>query len=354
MADETSREAFLKAIHSDPEENRREADNDEEFVYRGNVKKDLYLTGLEYIEIEEGEEEGAGTAAVPGEPRDISVRAAESAGQMLKKIARPAGKLLLFLFAPIIKPFRKSADTITRRDWAVFAALLAAVAAVTASAGLSMRIRNTYRVTQPLYGVYMGIRESYGAPSVFTVDEEGGTVMKNGGRELDAAGDVLYYEGEDRLFWPVTGIWYDMESGICGRVEHFSTVAAGQGACTVRPRKGREVSVGGVLYDNKDTYVFLEPVSLQYNGGQTTLPALSMARVRSNGSLEAYPYGGDGIFEELGTDAVAVFGNGARVNMSMDTLYYFNGSLRLMFVSMDAINPIAENVRRQQEAAPEE
>ena len=349
MDKEISREAFLKAIHSDPEENRRDQTEDEEFVYRGNVKKDLELTGLEYIsldgEAQAPEEDAAGEAAVPGEPQDLSVRAVKGAGRLLKKIGDPVGKLLLFLLAPIVKPFRKSADTITRRDWAVFVLLLAAVASAVLFANLSMKIRNTYKEKEALYSVYMGLKEPYGAPSVFTVDEDGDTILENSQTTVDVTGDVLYYEGQDRLLWPVTGVWYDMESTICGRVDRFATVEAGQGSCTLKPRKGKESSLKGVLYDNSDTYVFLEAMSLQYNEKQMTLLALSMVKVGASGALEAYPYGSDeGVFEELTTDAYAVFGNGARINLGMDTMYYFNGSLRLMYISLDAINPVAENI----------
>ena len=52
MDRETSREAFLRALHT---ENDREdkKEEQEEFVYRGKVKKDLEITGLEFIDTDE-------------------------------------------------------------------------------------------------------------------------------------------------------------------------------------------------------------------------------------------------------------------------------------------------------------
>lgn len=357
MDRETSREAFLKALQPDASPASEDKADDEEFVYKGNVKKDLELTGLEYIELETSAPDGAEEAAeeeappaVPGETPDISVKAARKAADGLRALGKPIGRLCMAAFAPVIKPFRKGADTITRRDWIVFFALLGAVAAVILFSSVSLRVQNTYREKQALYTVELGFKIPSESPGTFRVDEEGNTFLETGEEtEKDVTGEVFYYEGEDKLFWPMTGIWYDSGSSMSGKIEHFATVEASDGGCRVELKNGKSLLLKGVLYDNKDTYVFLEKVVLAYNGKRISLPALSSVKWSSGGTLEIYPYGEEGLLEYLETDAFAEFENGAKVNLVMDTLYYFNGSMRLMFVSLDAFRPLTENLTQDAE-----
>lgn len=351
MDRETSREAFLRALHT---ENDREdkKEEQEEFVYRGKVKKDLEITGLEFIDTEEsGEEAPREEAAVPAEEPDLSVSLFQKISGIFRKAGRPVWKLLLFAFAPILKPFRKGADTITRRDWAVFFVLILAVISVLGFTRASIHLRNHFRTADSLYTVDMGMRNPCPDGVSFAVADDGSTVKKENGQEIPVAGEPYYYEGQDRVLWPVRGVWYDSQTVNWGRIERFSSVERGEGGCLIHQKGGDSLLLKGMIYDNDDCYLFLEGTLLEYNGEKLDLPALSSVKVRMNGAVEIYPYGGEGIYAPLETEVCASFRNGARVDIGNDILYYPNGSYRLTFLDLDYTDELSQKLLDRMEAA---
>ncbi|MBS6396011.1 MAG: hypothetical protein KH452_02485 [Clostridiales bacterium] len=355
MDKETSREAFLRALHTETDQEDRREEELEEFVYRGKVKKDLEITGLEFIDMEEPEAEAPRPeAVVPAEEPDISVSLFQKGASLLKKAAGPVKKLLFFVFAPILKPFRKGADTITRRDWVVFFVLILAVVSVLGFTRVSIRLRNHYRTAESLYTMDMGIRNACPDGVSFSVSDDGSTVKKENGQESTVSGEPYYYEGQDRAMWPVRGVWYDSGTTCWGRIERFSSVERGEGGCLIRQKGGDSLLLKGMIYDNDDCYLFLEGTLLEYNGEKLDLPALSSVKVQMNGAVEIYPYGGDGIYAPLDTEIYASFGNGARVDIGNDILYYPNGSYRLTFLDLDYTDELSQKLLDQMEAAAEQ
>lgn len=354
MDRETSREAFLRALHT---ENDREdkKEEQEEFVYRGKVKKDLEITGLEFIDTEEnGEEAPREEAAVPAEEPDLSVSLFQKISGIFRKAGRPVWKLLLFAFAPILKPFRKGADTITRRDWAVFFVLILAVISVLGFTRASIHLRNHFRTADSLYTVSMGTKNAYPEGVSFGVADDGATVLKQDGYDNRILGEPYYYEGEDRLLWPVRGIWYDSADWYCGRIERFSNIELSEGGCLIHQKGGETLLLKGMVYDNDNCYLFLEGTVLEYNGEKIELPAFSSVKTQLNGAVEIYPYGEEGIYAPLETEIYATFRNRARVDITNDILYYPNGSYRLTFVSLDYVSELSQKLLDGMKAAQQD
>lgn len=338
MDKETSRDAFLKALqkHPVPEQAPEE---DEEFVYRGNVKKDLETTGLEYIDIDDEEknrEEMLEQTA--GEEADIPVSLTQKLLELLGKVAGAGEKVLLFIFAPIIKPFRKGADTITRRDWVVFFLLLFGVGAFIAASRVAVKVQDSCKKPEDAYVVTMGYRENMEGKGKLTVESDDQVVMKSGDQEMNVTSVPVYSASEPEVLLPWTGMWYDTDSETFGKTARYAEAELKDGVCTVTQRHGAQVTVGGFLYDNADTYLTLEPVSLEYNGTRMDLPALSYVKVQEQGAIDIYPYGGEGIYDGLTTDAVMKFAGGGSINLGMDIMYYANGSFRLLYTGLDAIS----------------
>lgn len=338
MDKETSRDAFLKALqkHPVPEQAPEE---DEEFVYRGNVKKDLEIPGLEYIALEEEEKERETLLEqTAGEEPDITVSLATRVLEVLQKVAKIGEKALLFVFAPVIKPFRKGADTITRRDWVVFFLLLGGVGAFIAASRVAVRVQDSCRKPEDAYVMLMGEKETSDGKGKLMVQDDGTVLMKAGSQEMDVTSLPVYSASESRVLLPWTGMWYDTDSETFGKTARYAEAELKDGVCTVTQRHGAQVTVGGFLYDNADTYLTLEPVSLEYNGTRMDLPALSYVKVQEQGAIDIYPYGGEGIYDGLTTDAVMKFAGGGSVNLGMDIMYYTNGSFRLLYTGLDAIS----------------
>ena len=355
MDKETSREVFLRALHTENDGDSKKEEEQEEFVYRGKVKKDLEITGLEYIDIDgEKKEEPQAEATVPAEEPDLSVSLFRKIASVLRRIRKPVWKLLLFAFAPILKPFRKGADTITRRDWAVFFVLLLAVVSVLGFTRASIYLRNNFRTSDSLYTVDMGEKTGYPDGVAFSVADDGSTVWKQDGYENTILGEPYYYEGEDRALWPVRGVWYDSESTFCGRIERFGNIELSEGGCLIHQKGGDSLLLKGMIYDNDDCYLFLEGAMLEYNDQSIELPALSCVNVQMNEAVEIYPYGGDGIYAPLHTEIYVTFRNGARVDIANDILYYPNGSYRLTFLDLDYIDELSQKLLDRMEAAQQD
>lgn len=367
MDRETSREAFLRALHAedkgtDAGEKRKE--EEEEFVYRGKVKKDLEIVGLEFIDTEEDADSGEdiqSEPAVPAQTPDLSVSLLHRAAGILRRIGRPVQKLLLFAFAPILKPFRKGADTITRRDWAVFFVLILAVVSVLGFTRASIHLRNHFRTAESLYTVSMGMKNAYPGGLSFSVADDGSTLRKQEGYEETVLGEPYYFEGQDKVLWPVRGVWYDTGTTYWGRIERFGSIELAEGGCMLHQKGGDSLLLKGIVYDNDDCYLFLEGAMLEYNDQKINLPALSSVKVQMNGAVEVYPYGGEGIYESLETDICAVFGNGMRLDIGNDILYYPNGSYRLTLMDLDYVDELSQklldhfdSVTRQDAGTPEE
>ncbi len=237
-----------------------------------------------------------------------------------------------------MKPFRKGADTITRRDWVVFFVLLGGVAAFIGASKAAVRVQDSCKKPEQAYVMLMGGKESSDGKGKLTVKDDGTVVMKSAGGEMDVTSLPVYSASENKVLLPWTGMWYDDDSEAFGKTTRYAEAEIKDGTCTVNQRRGAEVTVGGFLYNNGDTYLVLEPVSLEYNGTRIDLPALSSVRVQEQGAIDIYPYGGEGVYDMLTTDAVMKFTGGSTVNLGMDIMYYANGSFRLLYTGLDAIS----------------
>jgi len=133
-----------------------------------------------------------------------------------------------------------------------------------------------------------------GASSVITsgtelkVDGEGAVVSKN---ENEAIADLpIYYDDRDALLLTETSIYYDPRSDSETQVEPLTEFSIRNG--NVYAAKGdREKRVDkGFIYNGKDKYIFLEPVTIAVNEISFDLPALSYIEADAYGNVSIFNY----------------------------------------------------------------
>lgn len=299
----------------------------------------------ELKELEEEEPEtDPGDAVVPARQPDTVGRAALLVWSILKKIFRPIKKIADMFLAPVFKPFKKGADKVTGKDWALFLSLLVTIAAIVAAPMLVVKIQSTYKEAESIYAPRLGQIFTWEKGGTFTCDgEEAVWFVPKDGEKLNMTGVPFYYTDQDALLWTNTGIWYSVEKDMgWGKVPRFSNVSAQSGSGVIRTSGGKEYMKGGFLYDNRNTYVFLEGVTLQFNGKELFLPPLSSVEAVNGSTIDIYSYGGDTTAELLSTDAAASFSNGARLDLTGDVLYYYNGTFRLIYCTLEGVPMLQE------------
>ena len=92
---------------------------------------------------------------------------------------------------------------------------------------------------------------------------------------------------------------------------------------------------GGIIYDGKDIYLFLEPVKLTVDGEVTDLPALSMIHATYGNAIEIYPYGYEPSEVALYTDSdvKVTFSEGRTLMPLTDRVLLENQGWQLMCTS---------------------
>lgn len=294
------------------------------------------------VEDEQTEDDAAAGAAVPAGEPDLLGRGALRGKGLLAFFVRPLWKGLSLFFAPLWKPFQKGADKITRRDWLLFMALIMSVIVLVAAPIIFIRIGNTHQEKDRLYSFFLG-EKTYWDDAKFQIDDQNQVRLSDSkGEELNVNGWLFYYEDQDMMFWPFYGMWYSVEDVTCARIERFSKIKyEHETGCSVLMADGSEKQLTGFLYDNQDTYVFLESVTISYNGQTRGLAPLSYVRVYGNKSMELYNYGQEkGEIITLESNPEALFNSGVRVDLKGDVMYYANGIPRLLFVSLEYIDPL--------------
>lgn len=196
--------------------------------------------------------------------------------------------------------------------------------------------------------------------------EETAYLCINGNR-LDLEGNVRLYHKDDKTTLSAFGKKYEMESfplvlndsssvllqNSCSltrtsddsifRVDYFSEIGRDEDGLFIGRRGKKSHDISGFLYDNGDTYVFLEPVTLSYNDKTVELEPMTVVQATYLGAIQIYGPGREPEAEYLNTEAVtAEFAGGKRVNLATDRYYMVNGSWRLLFLPLEVLQGIGQ------------
>lgn len=219
--------------------------------------------------------------------------------------------------------------------------LVAAGVLIVVAAVLLVVFLNTKRIEGGVYYYDTGIRYEQQGGSVIRNEDEDGVYLENSGDEkLALTSSPLYYEDEQKIFIPCDSTITLPSKRKVARITKFTELENRQG--TVFATIGRdEYEIDeGFLYDGKNTYVFLDNMTVSWNGQVVQMPSLSYAIVIYNQRIELYPYGGEPMVEQTGrSDVTASADKGYTIDLSAGILTNAEGFESLIISEPSMMEP---------------
>lgn len=224
---------------------------------------------------------------------------------------------------------------------AVPAAIIAAAAVVLLCAYFALRERDSLRLDGTVSTCVNGqtVTWEQGVKLVRQGDE---TLLRADGMTQKLESFPLIREDGSIVLQRTCSFNRTADNGIY-RADYFTQITKEDGKVVLK-RRGKSAEVSdGFLYDNRDTYIFLEPATLYIGGEDGETYRLSpMTVVQVSSDLYYFQIFGpdtEPVFvENPGTDEiVAVFDGKKRINLAIDHYYMENGAWRLLFLTLDAL-----------------
>lgn len=172
-------------------------------------------------------------------------------------------------------------------------------------------------------------------------DDDKKTYLLHDGTESEIS--LPIYSGDDtEITLPVSMVYYAPRSGLKGRLTYFSKVwIEGAGGIAASHGNKERVLDPGFLFDGKDLYVFLEPVTLSLNGYTLQLPPLSYVEAVPNQNITVFNRETkEFVTESPSTPVIArdQFGNYS-MSLLSDSMEVA-GAKKLLFSEPDLLDPI--------------
>lgn len=217
------------------------------------------------------------------------------------------------------------------------AAALAGAVVVIVSAVAALKSRDALTIDQGVYTCINGIKISLGEKVKLT-RKDGTTYLKSGGKKENLQSFPLVTEEEKSIILQKSCSWNTTSDDGYFRVDYFTVVTKEEDGIVMR-RRGKEVrEPSGFLYDNDDTYLFLEEAMMQLGDRQIYIAPMTVVQVDYLSHIQMFGPDVEPFFEYLDENNVVVeFKDGKRVDLAIDRYYMKNGSWRLLFMPLDIL-----------------
>lgn len=219
----------------------------------------------------------------------------------------------------------------------ISAAVLAGAVIVIISAVAALRGRDSLRIKQGVYTCINGVELHLGENLKLT-RKDGNTYLGSGTKKENLQSFPLITEEDGSIILQKSCSWTTTSDDRFYRVDYFTTVSKEDDSIVMR-RRGKEVrEPSGFLYDNDDTYIFLEGAVMQLGDRQIYIAPMTVVQVDYLSHIQMFGPDVEPFFEYLDqNNLVAEFGNGKKVDLAIDRYYMENGSWRLMFMPLDIL-----------------
>jgi hypothetical protein len=193
----------------------------------------------------------------------------------------------------------------------------------------------TFAVSEPIYRFDTGARIDYTGRTTFENDSETGDIyMKNHGDKLQIDHAPIYFtENKDKILLPAQMAVIYPEATSHGR-SGFNTEIEKKGDTLIAKVRNKDVDVSkAFLFDGNNTYIFLEPVTIELGLEKIELPAYSYAYVYFNLRMELYsPDGTINVVAQTGDTSVYAISKGDKyqIDLSRDVLQTEAGEILLI------------------------
>lgn len=227
-----------------------------------------------------------------------------------------------------------------RRAIIISVAVVIAAAVVIISAVTALRGRDSMQIAEPVYTCINGMKISW--PGGVNLTRQDDITSLDDGSEKRQLSTFPLIKEDGTIVLQRTYSWNKTSDNVVNRVDYFSELKKTDTGVRME-RRGKAVdNANGFLYDNKDTYIFLEPAALYIGNDMTNrieIEPMTIVQVRYKDYIQIFGPDTEPVWlEDIDTDEVtAVFESAKRVNMAIDQLYMKNGSWRLLSMPLDAL-----------------
>ncbi len=245
---------------------------------------------------------------------------------------------------PSGKKARRRRKKLQRLARALTATLIVLIvgAVVIGGAVYVLREKDSMRLTENVYMGSLGSRVEWPAGGKLIRREET-TLIRARGEEREFERYPLIGVLSGDIYLQKSMLWTQVAEDKVMRFDYFGTISRTEDEGVVLSRGTSRVSgADGFLFDGVDTYIFLQEAELLWNGDQRmTLSPLTVVITDYMGQIEIYGPDTETVFSVLTQEEVeASFANGKRINLATDQFFMKNGTWRLLFMSLDRLNPI--------------
>ena len=223
--------------------------------------------------------------------------------------------------------------------------LIPALAAILAVVIVMLTVNkgSKYRLPDTAYQYYGGNSAWIESGSELRRGVDGTSILKSGNRMSETTLPI-YLEHSRKVVFPTDMLYITPRSGGCDRVAYFSEVECKANSMITITRAGTTKNTEqGFLYDGEDFYLFLEPVTLKFNGYTMDLPALSYAEAVFGGYMMLFNYDTKEFFIELsdGTGTAQPPSGDYVISLLGDSMTLSDGSQLLLATRPDLFDPSA-------------
>lgn len=203
------------------------------------------------------------------------------------------------------------------------------------------QMAGSYTINGTAYRYYAGQQTPLADGTRLSRNAEGVTEMKGSQLEGEMSSLPVYYEDRQTVVLPQPMVYYASGSVTAVRAECFTELDYLDNGTVTAVSGGRETSLTrGFMYDGQDTYLFLEPVTLEFNGYRLELGAMSYVTADYQNDVMVYNRADGTMTMEPPTGAVtakAVSGD-YTVSLLEDSLTLQDGTKVLLFTRPDLLD----------------
>lgn len=236
------------------------------------------------------------------------------------------------------------------RELKITLAVVAALIAGIIAAVVYISNKDSIRVKQPVYFSVMGEVFEYTGTSKLTY-EENRMYFTNQGQEdpIDLMSIPLYIQDQDRLKLTQVMSYSNFDPKAIGKLNYFADISMEGDVFTLSAdgKRGRDVK-GGYLFDGKNTYLFLEPMTVTYGEKTLELGPLSYITVVRGNYFYYYSYGDQKAGYEVFDQGQIMAVNQAdtyTLNLTADLVEPADGKIQMLVPNPEVLDTFTE-VRR--------
>ena len=170
-----------------------------------------------------------------------------------------------------------------------------------------------------------------------------GTVFLKTGKQTTETTLPVYLENSRKVVLTSDMLYISPRIGGCSRAVHFSEVECKTNQMISVSRGGSKADTErGFLYDGEDFYLFLEPVTVNFNGYTMDLPALSYVEAVYGGYMMLFNYDTKEFFMELsdGTGSAQPASGDYVISLLGDSMTLNNGNKLLLANRPELFDPV--------------